>query len=64
MQYMTSTEVYADKSRMIKPAKIALTGGPILTKHKNMNKETRLSNSQMFVFSRSKNFLKSIHKIS
>ena len=51
MQYI-SAEVYANKSRIIKPAKIALTGGTILTKHKNINKETMSANSQIFGFSR------------
>ena len=43
MQYITSAEVYADKLRIIKPAKIALTGGKILTKHnKQKNIEKRV----------------------
>ena len=53
MQYITSAEVYADKSQIIMPTKIALTGGTILTKHKNINKETRSANSQIFGFSKS-----------
>ena len=53
MQYITCAEVNADKSRIIKPAKIALTGGTILTKHKKINGEARSANSQIFGFCRS-----------
>ena len=51
MQYITSA--YADKSWIIKPAKIAHTDETILTKHKNINKEIKLTNSQIIGFSRS-----------
>ena len=40
------------QSRTIKPVKIALTGGTIVTKHENMNIKTTSANSQIFGFSK------------